>query len=75
MPSSNQPSTSTISDKDAMSMRSTSTIASTKALLKSLLPSRKSKAAVEDRTVATPAQQAQQKATKAEALHAWALHR
>ncbi|KAK1907561.1 hypothetical protein P3342_005888 [Pyrenophora teres f. teres] len=50
-------------------------MASTKALLKSILPSRKSKAAVKDRTAATPEQQAQQKAVKAEALHAWALHR
>ena len=56
-------------------MKSTSTMASTKALLKSIIPSKKSKRTVQAQVAATPAQRAQQKATKAEALHAWALYR
>lgn len=58
-----------ITEKDAMSMRSISTMASTKSLLKSMLPSKRSTRPIDARSKETPAAKAERKAIKAEATY------
>ena len=69
MTTSNRSNMNTISEKDAMSVRSTSTMASTKSLLKSILPSKRSTKNVETRSKETPAEKAERKAIHAEATY------
>ena len=75
MPSYTQSTSNTSPEKDAMSTRSVSTMASTKALLQSMLPSKRQKPAAKDKNTSTPADKTERDLLKAEALHNWALHR
>lgn len=64
-----------LSEKDAMSIRSTSTARSTTSLLRSILPSRRSKNGTVARKVETPGEKAARKRIEAEARMVWALNR
>ncbi|KAH7359854.1 hypothetical protein BKA66DRAFT_472193 [Pyrenochaeta sp. MPI-SDFR-AT-0127] len=75
MASPNRSNMNTRSEKDDMSMKSTSTMASTKSLLRSMLPSTRHKGTGETRRAETPTEKTERKLIKAEAMHAWALHR
>ncbi len=63
------------SEKDAFSIRSASTMRSTTSLLKSLIPSKRTKTAKPARKIETPAEKAERKRVEAEARMTWALYR
>ncbi|KAJ4983283.1 hypothetical protein SVAN01_11210 [Stagonosporopsis vannaccii] len=63
------------SEKDALSIRSTSTARSTTSLLRSMLPSRRTKLAKATKREETPAEKSERKRIEAEARLAWAMYR
>ncbi|KAH9870869.1 hypothetical protein J1614_006441 [Plenodomus biglobosus] len=69
MSSSKHSSLHTTTEKDAMSTRSTSTIATTKSLLRSILPSRKGNGPKTSKNPDTPAQESERKLREAEARY------
>ncbi|KAF2818914.1 hypothetical protein CC86DRAFT_375549 [Ophiobolus disseminans] len=69
MTTSHRTSMNTISEKDAMSIKSISTMASTKSLLKSMLPSKRTSELIKPRSKESPAAKAERKAIKAEATY------
>jgi hypothetical protein len=75
MSSTNRPSSNTPSENDAMSTMSKSTMASTKSLLRSILPHKRSKNAEEPRKTESPAEKAKRDLDHAEALHTSALYK
>ena len=75
MSSTYRPSMDSRLEKDAMSIKSTSTARSTTSLLRSLLPSKRTKPAKAPRRAETPAEKAARKHIEAEARLAWAMSR
>ena len=56
-------------------MKSVSTMGTAKSLIRTILPSKRSKSPTGMTSKETPAEETERKLVKAEALHAWALHR
>ena len=75
MTNSCRPSMDTQSEKDAISVKTTSTIRSTASLIRSLLPSERTKPSKPFRHTETPTKKAERKYIEAEARLAWALNR